>query len=187
MFSRLATIFVFAWSAIFASATLTIIAPSSSYWWVANSQNLYSWTCGSQNNEGYTNFTVMINNASPTVFSGPLALVAIQWDYDCSVLLPPVASLPAGSGYTLYFANVFNDTDIIASSSVFEIKPEGSAYAPQPSGASSATVTASVTGSASAASSTSTSTKKSSAVSTSHVAFSGLAGALALLGAVMML
>lgn len=149
MFRNLATLAVLAaWALTTVSADITILAPSSSYWWIANSQNLYSWTCGSNYNEGYTNFTVLINNSNPTLFSGPLALVAVQWDYDCSVLLPPVPSLPAGPGYTLYFGDVFNQTHVIASSSVFEIKPVGSAYAPQPSGVSSASATA-ATGSAS--------------------------------------
>jgi len=170
MFSRLASLVVIACSALSVAAQITILAPSSSYWWVANSQNLYSWTCGSQYNQGYTNFTVLINNVSPTVFNGPLALIAIQWDYDCSVLIPAtgVAALPAGSGYTLSFANVYNQTDVIATSQQFEIKPLGSAYAPQPSGVASATVTASSSNTAVAGntSATQTTTTKSGASAT---------------------
>jgi len=183
MFSRVATFFVLAWSIGLSTAAITIIAPSANYWWVANSQNLYSWTCGATYNEGYTNFTVIVNNQSPTVFAGPLALVAIQWDYDCSVLLPPVASLPAGSGYVLSFADVYNQSHIIASSDPFAIKPFGSAYAPQPSGVASATVTASASGSA-AASPSATQTK--SGASSNHIAAGAISGVVALIGAALM-
>jgi len=189
MFSRLATFVVLAWSAVFASATITILAPSQNYWWIANSQNLYSWTCGAAYNGGYTNFTVLITNQSPSLFNGPLALVSIQWDYDCSVLLPATSvSLPVGTGYVLSFANVFNQTDIIASSSPFEVKAEGSAYAPQPSGVSSATVTASVsaTGSASTVSAT-TSMSKSGAISHPHAGYGIVATLATLIAAGLMM
>ncbi|KAG8859361.1 hypothetical protein FRB96_004576 [Tulasnella sp. 330] len=191
MFSHLATLFVVAVSALYVTAqSITIIAPSADYWWVANSQNLYSWTCGSQYNGGYTNFTVLINNANPATFPGPLALVSIQWDYDCSVLIPAtgVEAIPAGTGYTLSFANVYNQTDIIATSAPFEVKPVGSAYAPQPSGVASATVTAGAnqTGTASSTS-TSTSTTKSSAMATNPAAAGFLTIAMALIGSALMM
>jgi len=187
MFSRLATFVVLAWSALYASAAISIVAPSTDFWWVANSQNLYSWTCGTQFNEGYTNFTVLISNQNPSFFNGPLALVSIQWDYDCSVLLPSVTSLPVGTGYLMQFADVFNQTHIIATSSPFEVKAQGSAYAPQPSGAASATVTATLTGSAASTASAST-TAKSGAESLSQPAAYGLVGTLfALVAAGIML
>jgi len=185
MFSRVAAFFVLAWSIGFSAASITIIAPSASYWWVANSQNLYSWTCGANYNGGYTNFTVLVNNQNAATFAGPLALVAIQWDYDCSVLLPPVSSLPAASGYVLSFADVYNQSHIIASSDPFEVKPFGSAYAPQPSGVASATVTASESGSATGASAPSA-TKKSGASYNTHIAAGAISGVVALVGAALL-
>ncbi|KAG9039195.1 hypothetical protein FRB95_011780 [Tulasnella sp. JGI-2019a] len=191
MFSRLATVFVFALSAIYASAAISIIAPSADYWWVAESQNLYSWTCGASNNGGFTNFTVLLNNANPATFHGPQALVSIQWDYDCSVLLPAtdVAGIAAGTGYTLSFANVYNQTDVIATSAPFEIKAIGSAYAPQPSGVASATVTAGAnqTGTASTSTASSTTTAKSSAMATYPAAAGLITGVMALVGATLMM
>ncbi|KAG9015930.1 hypothetical protein FRB90_004137 [Tulasnella sp. 427] len=186
MFSRLATFFVLAWSALYASAAITILAPSPDYWWVANSQNLYSWTCGPNYNEGYTNFTVLIDNpTNKALFAGPLALVAIQWDYDCSVLIPNLSQVNPGSGYVLSFADVFNQSHIIAQSQAFEVKPFGSAYAPQPSGVSSA-VTATGTGTATASPS-STQSAKSNAVARSPIAFGAVTAALAFVGAAMMM
>ncbi|KAG8907165.1 hypothetical protein FRB99_005137 [Tulasnella sp. 403] len=183
MFSRLATLVLFAWFTLLASAKISILAPSSTYWWVANSQNLYSWTCGTSNNDGYTNFTVLVTNQNTAVLSGPLALVAIQWDYDCSILLPAVASLNPGSGYILQFGDVYNQTNIIASSEPFEIKPQGSAYAPQPSNVPSATVTAGTNATASSTASSSP-THSSSAMSMGHLSSGSVAATvLALIGA----
>jgi len=189
MFSRLSTLLVVACSALYASAAITILAPSSSYWWVANSQDLFSWTCGSQFNEGYTNFTVLINNQNPAVFNGPQALVSIQWDYDCSVLLAATtaAGLPASTGYVLSFADVFNQTHIIAQSDPFEVKAAGSAYAPQPSGVASATVTAGANATSSASSSTPSSTTKSAATASHSMTVGLFTGIMALVGASLMM
>ncbi|KIO34277.1 hypothetical protein M407DRAFT_126980 [Tulasnella calospora MUT 4182] len=187
MFSRLATVFVLALSAIYASAAISIIAPGPDYWWVANSQNLYSWTCGPNYNEGYTNFTVLVDNpTNKALFAGPQALIAIQWDYDCSVLLPNVNQLNPGTGYVLSFADVFNMTHIIAQSQPFEVKALGSAYAPQPSGASSA-VTATATGTQAAASASSTEPAKNNAAARSPVALGAVTAAMAFVGAAMMM
>ncbi|KAG8925632.1 hypothetical protein FRC01_009895 [Tulasnella sp. 417] len=186
MFSRLATAFVLAWSAIYASAAISILAPGPDYWWVANSQNLYSWTCGPAYNGGYTNFTVLVDNpTNKALFAGPQALIAIQWDYDCSVLLPNVNQLNPGTGYVLSFADVFNQSNIIAQSQPFEVKPLGSAYAPQPSGASSA-VTATATGTQTAAAS-STESAKNNAVARSPVTLGAVTAVMAFVGAAMMM
>ncbi|KAG9013864.1 hypothetical protein FRB93_000245 [Tulasnella sp. JGI-2019a] len=142
-------------------------------------------------NGGFTNFTVLLNNANPATFHGPQALVSIQWDYDCSVLLPAtdVAGIAAGTGYTLSFANVYNQTDVIATSAPFEIKAIGSAYAPQPSGVASATVTAGAnqTGTASTSTASSTTTAKSSAMATYPAAAGLITGVMALVGATLMM
>ena len=52
MFSRFSTFVILAWSALSALAAITITAPSPEYWWIAESQNLFSWTCGPNYNEG---------------------------------------------------------------------------------------------------------------------------------------
>ncbi|KAG8954153.1 hypothetical protein FRC04_000373 [Tulasnella sp. 424] len=187
MFSRLATVFVLAWSAVFASAAISILAPGPDYWWVANSQNLFSWTCGPNYNEGYTNFTVLVDNpTNKALFAGPQALIAIQWDYDCSVLIPQVSAVNPGTGYVLSFADVFNQSHVIAQSQPFEVKPLGSAYAPQPSGVSSA-VTATATGSQTAAAASSTQSAKNNAVARSPVALGAVTAAMAFVGAAMMM
>lgn len=90
-----------------------------------------------------TNFTVLVTNSDPATLNGALPLVSIQCksvfavccglqlirpssgDYDCSVLLPSI-DLKVGTGYTLSFADVFNQSHIIASSSAFEVKAQGS-------------------------------------------------------------
>jgi len=191
MFSRLATCFVVLASALYANAAITILAPGPDYWWVSNEQNLFSWTCGSQYNEGYTNFTVLINNASPSTFNGPQALISIQWDYQCSVLVPPTATagIPAATGYTLSFADVFNSTHVLATSQPFEIKAYGSAYAPQPSGVASATVTASSANTAVAGntSATQSATKSGAAAFVPAGLMGYLTGAVALIGAALSL
>ncbi|KAG8918720.1 hypothetical protein FRC00_012145, partial [Tulasnella sp. 408] len=143
------------------------------------------WTCGANYNEGYTNFTVLIDNPDKTLFAGPQALIAIQWDYDCSVLIPNVSQVNPGANYVLSFANVFNQSQIIAQSQPFEVKPLGSAYAPQPSGASSA-VTATATGTQSAASASST-PAGNSAVSRSSVGLGAVTAVMAFVGAAMMM
>jgi len=191
MFSSLATLLVVSLSALYVSAAITILAPSSEFWWVADSTNLYSWTCGAQYNGGYTNFTVLIQNQNQALFNGPQALVAIQWDYDCSVDLPAssTAQIPVGTGYTLSFSDVYNQTNVIAKSSLFEVKASGSVYPTQPSGVSSATVTANATGTGVASTSTSTpkNTKKSAATSSHTVTVGLFSTVMALVGVSLMM
>ncbi|KAG8920672.1 hypothetical protein FRC02_000758 [Tulasnella sp. 418] len=169
-------------------AAIQITAPSSSFWWVADSQNLFAWTCGAANNGGYTNFTVLIQNQNPTVLQGPLALIAVQWDYDCSILFQPVQSLTPATGYTLTFADVFNQTNVIATSEPFEVKAKGSAYAPQPSNLNpvTATVTGAATGTGASAAATQSAANNGALVSR-DAAFGFMATLLTLVGAAVML
>ncbi|KAF8198489.1 hypothetical protein BJ912DRAFT_951559 [Pholiota molesta] len=140
------------------AADLQVTSPSSSIWWVAKSQNLISWTC---QNTTIGNFTVLISNTDPTISVSPLAIIAIQQNFDCSIIITQdQANQPAGNGWLVLLANPLNSSDVYATSQPFEIKPLGSLYPSQvtPSGAS---VAASGTG-ATAAPST---TAKSSALS----------------------
>jgi len=131
---------------------LQVTSPSSSIWWVAKSFNLIAWTC---NDSQYATFTILINNTDPTVLTAPIAVIAIQNNYDCSITITQdQANQPVGTGWTVLLANPLNNTDVYATSEPFEIKALGSAYPSQASG-TSGNVTASSSGSA--ASSTHTS------------------------------
>ncbi|QRV75080.1 GPI-anchored small secreted protein [Ceratobasidium sp. AG-Ba] len=110
-------------------AQLTITEPSSNRWWVAQSINTLRWTC---NTSPHTNWTVLIMNSDTTILSGPLALIAIRkYNYDCSKTIVPGEQLKPGTGYTMQFANPFNNTDVFATSESFEVKPVGSTYPPE--------------------------------------------------------
>ncbi|KAF9041506.1 hypothetical protein BJ165DRAFT_1350066 [Panaeolus papilionaceus] len=155
--------------ATLAAAQLTITQPSADIWWVAQSTNVMAWTC---NTSPFTNFTILIQ--IPGVPS-PLQFLGIQQNFDCSITVTnnQVNQAP-GTGYKLLIANVFNNTDIFASSDPFEIKPLGSAYPSQvtpPPNASGGSGTPSGSGSANDPKTT------SGALSVRHAV--GAAGALA--------
>ncbi|KAI5994907.1 hypothetical protein F5J12DRAFT_856539 [Pisolithus orientalis] len=117
-----------------ASAQLTITNPSSDSWWVAQSSNTLAWTC---NTSPYSNFTILLANSNPSVLVQPIAIIAIQENYDCSKTITQQQSTqPAATGYTVQFANPLNSTDVYATSETFEIKALGSSY-PATSSASS--------------------------------------------------
>jgi len=152
-------------------ADLEVTTPSAANWWVAQSQNLLAWTC---QNTTIGNFTVLVSNTTPTILDAPLAIIAMQDNFDCSIIVgQSVGNLPAGSGYQVLLANPLNITDVYASSQQFEIKPIGSAYPTQVT--SSAVGTASGTG---GGASVATPTKASRAVSVRDAG-----GAVALLAA----
>jgi len=119
MFAFLASTLLLAASAV---AQLTITQPSSALWWVNAEQDTMSWTCNT--NTQYPSFTVMVQH--PTLEPIPLAIIAIQNNYDCSHLLTP--QLTAGTGWTVLFANPLNNTDVYTTSQPFEVKAAGSAY-----------------------------------------------------------
>ncbi|KAG9104970.1 hypothetical protein FRC06_002890 [Ceratobasidium sp. 370] len=134
-------------------AQLTITEPSSERWWVAQSQNTLRWTC---NTSPYTNWTVLITNSDVNVLTTPLALIAIRkYNYDCSKTMIPGEQLKPGTGYTMVFANPFNNTDVFATSQSFEVKPVGSTYPPQITTSEALTATGGASGT-SAPSATST-------------------------------
>ncbi|KIJ15393.1 hypothetical protein PAXINDRAFT_169234 [Paxillus involutus ATCC 200175] len=137
-----------------ASAQLTITNPSANSWWVAQSANTLAWTC---NTSPYQTYTVVLTNTNPSILSGPLAIIAIQQNYDCSETITQQQSAqPAATGYTIQLTNPLNNTEVYAESEPFEIKALGSAYP-----ASSSSAAASATGSG-----TSTSTGASAASTT---------------------
>lgn len=139
------------------AADLEVTTPSSSAWWVAQSTNLLAWTC---QNTTVTNFTVLISNSNPAVLVQPQAIIAIQNTFDCSILVTQdQANQAPGTGYQILLADVFNSTDVFASSQPFEIKPLGSAFPAQSTAANIATASGTVSGSGTAAPSPTSNTK----------------------------
>ncbi|KAL4068463.1 hypothetical protein V8B97DRAFT_1918584 [Scleroderma yunnanense] len=129
-----------------ASAQLTITNPSSDSWWVAQSSNTLAWTCDTS---PYTNFTILLANSNPSVLVQPIAIIAVQENYDCSKTITQQQSAqPASTGYTVQFANTLNSSDVYATSQPFEIKALGSSY-PATTSSSSATGTSSASSSSS--------------------------------------
>ncbi|KAF5336355.1 hypothetical protein D9611_006599 [Ephemerocybe angulata] len=131
-----------------AAAQLTVTTPSAANWWVAKSTNVLQWSCKADNVP--QTFTVLIGNQNPAVLVQPLAIIAIQNNYDCSVLITQdQANQAAGTGYEVLLANPINNTDVYARSEAFEIKPLGSLYptqqAEQVASASAAAASASTT------------------------------------------
>ncbi|CAE6516171.1 unnamed protein product [Rhizoctonia solani] len=116
------------WVALVSAQQLTITEPSSDRWWIAQSINTLRWNCEQTQ---YTNWTVLITNPDATILSGPLALIAIQWNYDCSKSMTPGAELKPATGYVMQFANALNSTEVWATSQPFEVKALGNTYPPQ--------------------------------------------------------
>jgi len=119
MLAYLASTLLLAASAV---AQLTITQPSSALWWVNAEQDTMAWTCNT--NTQYPSFTVLVQN--PTLQVIPLAIIAIQNNFDCSHLLTP--QVTAGTGWVLQFADPLNNTHVYATSQPFEVKAAGSAY-----------------------------------------------------------
>jgi len=159
---------------------LTVVVPGGpDLWWVDKSQNNIVWTC---QDSPYSNFTILVANQNTQVLSSPIAIVAIENNFDCSkIITPDQANQPPGTGYIIQLANILNETDVYAQSQPFEIKALGAAYP-----ASSATPTASGTSTGSAAggsaSSTGTPSGKSNAA-VSNVKWSATGLGLAAIGA----
>jgi len=148
MFRRLA----FASTALLGvvSAQLSVTSPNANVWWVAGTSNTLAWTC---NSSPYQTYTILLANSNPTILSSPLAIIAVENNYDCSkTVTPQQSSQSAGTGYTVQLANPLNSTDVYASSEPFEIRAANSAFPSTSSGAGSAT------GSSTSASASSTGT-----------------------------
>ncbi|CAA7268617.1 unnamed protein product [Cyclocybe aegerita] len=140
--------------ATLAAADLEILRPNSNVWWVAQSLNEIAWTC---NDSPYSQFTIFVNNTDPTVLVSPMAVISVQENFQCSITISQnQANQPAGTGWTLLFASIFNSSEIYATSEEFEIKPLGSAYPTQATTDTSASASggASTTGTADGANTT---------------------------------
>jgi len=165
--------------ATFAAAQdlFAITQPSSEIWWVAKSSNVMTWDC--QTDPSITNFTVLINNTNPAVLAAPLAFIAMLANSDCSYAVSQnqVNEGPA-TGYTLLFADPLNNTNVYATSQLFEIKALGSAYPTTTGLAASGTATSS--------SSSSATPSKAAALGAHNPSAMGLAGVMGLLVAAVL-
>jgi hypothetical protein len=131
-------------------ATFSITYPSANDWWVAQSSDVMAWNCTDPVAVSYGHWTVYINNTSPSVFTGPLGIIADLFNADCShTVSHDQVNLPVGVGYYVIFANEINATIVYATSQLFEVKALGSAY-PITSSASAASGTGAASSSASA-------------------------------------
>jgi len=172
-------------AAFFAAATaqLSIVVPGGpNLWWVASAENNIVWTCQTS---PYQNFTILVANQNTQILSAPIAIVAIENNYDCSKIITPLqANQPVGTGYMVQFANTLNQSDIYAQSQPFEIKAAGSTY-PASSATPTATGTSTTSGTAAGGAATNTPSKSAAATNVKWpVAGLGLAAAGALLGLV---
>ncbi|KAJ2922632.1 hypothetical protein H1R20_g14464, partial [Candolleomyces eurysporus] len=123
------------------AAQFRVTVPSTSNWWVARSTNILEWTCREAN--APAQFTVLIGNSDQTILVQPLAIIAQQNNFDCSIIITQdQANQAAGQGYQVYLANPLNNTDVYATSEPFEIKPLGSLYPTQQAAAASSAAAA---------------------------------------------
>lgn len=139
--------------------------------------NTLEWSC-TQNTQ-YASFNVLIANTNVNVLATPLTIIPTLDNFTCSETISQnLFNLPASTGYTILLTDIFNNSDIYATSQPFEIKPLGSSYpdpSSTPTGGSSSSAGPSGTSSGSA--STPSSSKTSDGV---KIAFSGFATFVAL-------
>jgi hypothetical protein len=102
---------------------------------VAKSTNVLAWDCTASQAIADNNFTVLcvlsiisgtpslqlthisINNVDPKIFQGPLAVIAMQNNADCSIVVSQnQVSQPANTGYIITMADPLNNTHV---SSIF--------------------------------------------------------------------
>ncbi|KAF8339692.1 uncharacterized protein EI90DRAFT_2270477 [Cantharellus anzutake] len=154
-------------------ASVNITFPNSNVWWVANSLNLLQWTC--QDPAAPKTYTVVVFGQGSLAGGLPIISTLVP-NYDCSINIPPISDLVAGTGYQVALTNTLNRSDIFAESQPFEIKAEGSPYPPQPSNtAATYTSTATSAGNATSTSSPASSTSKAGsalAISPAPLSFS---------------
>jgi len=158
------------------STSFSILTPSASIWWVAQSENVMSWDCKSPQAIADVDFTILIQTPTtpPTL---PLAIIAIQKNDACTITVSHDKSNQApGTGYVLLLANTLNNTDVYATSQPFEIKALGSLYPSQVSSSASA-----ASGTDAASSSATASSKNSASLGSHSPSFLGLTGIMGLL------
>jgi len=111
-----------------------ITSPNGSKWWVAKSTNLIEWDC---KDTSHNDFTVLVGNKDTKIWAAPIAVIAQQPNYQCSITITQdKANQPAGTGWTILFANPVNNTDVWSTSEEFEIKELGAAYPTSDAGSS---------------------------------------------------
>ncbi|KAL5514300.1 hypothetical protein ACEPAG_2388 [Sanghuangporus baumii] len=183
MFARSA--FLLAALATSVSAQLTILSPGGpDLWWVANSENNIVWTC---NTSPVQNFSILVANSNPSVLVSPLAVVAVQQNFDCSrTLTTQQVNFTTGTGYTVIFADPINSTNVYAQSQEFEVRSAGSPYpdpSSTPTGSGSASATGSGSGTATASGSEASASNSAAVVQVASPKALGalLVGALAML------
>ncbi|KAG8833405.1 hypothetical protein FRC17_010731 [Serendipita sp. 399] len=105
-------------------SALSVLTPSSQWWWQAKEQALFSWDC---TDKTHPQFAVVATNANPSLLSaGVSILTGIQDNFVCNTIITP--DLIPGKGYRLTLTNIVNITDIYATSEEFEVRPTGSGY-----------------------------------------------------------
>ncbi|KAG1732971.1 hypothetical protein EDB19DRAFT_1732364 [Suillus lakei] len=161
MFCRLALAFAALLSVV--SAQLTITSPGTNDWWVASSLNTILWTCSTS---PFSNFTILLANSNTAVLATPLAIIAVEENYNCATTITQQQSAqPAATGYTIQFANTLNTADIYIQSEPFEIKALGAPY-PTATGSAGSTSTGIASGSAGTIQATTTSSTGSTSAGT---------------------
>jgi len=156
------------------AAQSIITSPSAAVWWVAKSENTLSWNCHDPSISSHTTFTVLVTNQNATILDAPLAFISPQANADCSkVVGQNQLSAPAAPGYTILFADPLNETNIFATSDVFEIKPLGVTYPTFTPGLSSSSPSP-TSGGANSASSSSAPSKGNGAASSHSVKGAGI-------------
>jgi len=168
-------------AASLAAAQFKVTMPAAENWWVAGSTNVLAWDCQAAN--APQTFTVLITNQDLSQYPAPLAIIAIQNNYDCSILITQnQASQAPGTGYEILLANPLNNTDVYARSEQFEIKRLGERYPSQEAAASSSASAAAASASASKAASEGKDNKDNGAVASGRVAAAFLMGAVGVVG-----
>ncbi|PVG03037.1 hypothetical protein CPB86DRAFT_869955 [Serendipita vermifera] len=123
MFKKLSVVAAFA--AVSTSVNgLSVLAPSSTWWWQTGDQALFAWDC---TDRSHAQFAAVVTNTNTALLpAGSSILVGIQNNDQCTTNIVP--QLNVGTGYTLQLTNIVNYTDIYATSEPFEVKAKGSPY-----------------------------------------------------------
>jgi len=130
MFSRVAVVASLVAAAVAQTSTngLSVLAPGGdNLWWISNNTNTLVWSCHTTT---LKNFTVLIANSNTGVLgAAPEPIVAIQPNFDCSLIIPSnEVQFKPSTGYSVLLADPFNSTNVYASSAPFEIKAFGATY-----------------------------------------------------------
>ncbi|TFY60190.1 hypothetical protein EVG20_g7511 [Dentipellis fragilis] len=129
-----------------ALATISVTGPSSDLYWVQNASNTISWTFA----QGDPNpVDIIVTNAANTTLNGAFSIAQFVNVSDQTFTVTNVTLRP-GSNYQVVFVSAGNQSQILANSTNFDVKPPGTAPANN-TATSSASSSASGTGSSSSA------------------------------------